>query len=317
MTKARNDPYKALREADLAKCDVTFWLVKRSRKRGGLSYSVLRVELDAALKQRFRKYAKGQLQARTAHLEEYAFTNADADDVLLTIDADDTDFPYVKAAIDAGFDNPRAHQYADLLNSWAYVVQFESPKITFFAWRKINALTQPKRAISRKALWFNNEKLKDLDDKEIFMIDPRFDFFVTGDVIFIANKRDFESSMNFKQGMIDHGEELLKKLEGLSFLSDIAPIRKHVGENYFHLRKLASIRKAGYYLKPDYVEQLIKVNKDEGWGLKAKGKMILVEDETIDLLLKLLNNERLRSPINQELFDAAVKSPVRARSAAK
>jgi hypothetical protein len=36
----------------------------------------------------------------------------------------------------------------------------------------------------------------------------------------------------------------------------------------------------------------------------------VVEEETIDLLLKLLNNDRLRSPINNELFDAAAKARV-------
>jgi hypothetical protein len=37
----------------------------------------------------------------------------------------------------------------------------------------------------------------------------------------------------------------------------------------------------------------------------------VVEEETIELLLKLLNNERLRSLINNETFDAAVKALVK------
>lgn len=309
--------YQALKTIDLAKCDVTFWLVKRKVSRREPNYAVLRVDLDASLKKRFRNYAKNQLQGKAFHLEEYAFTNADNDDVLLTISADATDFTKVKAAIDEGFKNQRAQTYADLLNSWAYVIQYELGDTTFFAWRKINALTQPKRAIATKALWFKDAKLKDLDDSEIFMIDPRFDFFVAGNTILIANKREFESSMNFKQGMIDHGDELLKKLEELSFLTDVDLIRKHVGVNFFHLRKLASIRKAGYYLQPHYVASLIKVNIDEGWGLTVKQGKIIVEEARINLLLKLLNNDRLRSPINQELFDSAAKTAVAKQTATK
>ncbi len=76
------------------------------------------------------------------------------------------------------------------------------------------------------------------------------------------------------------------------------------------MRKLASIKKAGYYQQPHYVASLIKVCQDEGWELKIEDGRIVVELDTIELLLKLLNNERLRSPINNELFDAAVKNTV-------
>lgn len=316
----RNSPAKQLKELkafNLAKCEVTFWLVKRRPAQREATYTVLRVDIDEPLKKRFRGYVKSQLQTRDFHVEEYAFTNADTDDVLLTIGADTTDFKLVQTAIDSGFKNQRAQEYSQLLNSWAYVVQFECESGCFYAWRKINALTQPKRAISTKVLLFKNHKLEDIDDSEVFLIDPRFDFFVYKDVTFIANKREFESSMNFRQGMKDHGEELLTSFESLAFLSDVAPIRDYVGDNLFHLRKLASIRKAGYHLKPEYLARLIEVNGKEGWGLKVENGKIVVEPETIELLLKLLNNDRLRSPINEELFDSAAKKAVQKQSAAK
>ena len=41
-----------------------------------------------------------------------------------------------------------------------------------------------------------------------------------------------------------------------------------------------------------------------------KGGKIVVEEETMDLLLKLLNNDRLRSPINDEVFDSSAKKAV-------
>ena len=73
---------------------------------------------------------------------------------------------------------------------------------------------------------------------------------------------------------------------------------------------MASILKSGYYKQPDYLKKLIAVNKKEKWDLKVENGQIVVEEETIDLLLKLLNNDRLRSPINDEIFDAAAKSKV-------
>ena len=87
-------------------------------------------------------------------------------------------------------------------------------------------------------------------------------------------------------------------------------ITRYVGENLHHLRKMASILKAGYYKQTDYIQQMIVVSKSEGWELNVKNGKVVVEDETIELLLKLLNNDRLRSPINNEVFDAAAKARV-------
>ena len=54
----------------------------------------------------------------------------------------------------------------------------------------------------------------------------------------------------------------------------------------------------------------MRVCRDEGWNLKIEGGKIVVEEETMDLLLKLLNNDRLRSPINDEVFDSTAKKAV-------
>ncbi len=61
---------------------------------------------------------------------------------------------------------------------------------------------------------------------------------------------------------------------------------------------------------------MMQVSAEEGWELKVVGGKIVAEEKTVELLLKLLNNDRLRSPINNELFDSAAKAPVGKRAAA-
>lgn len=299
MTKQKNS-LKKLKSLNLAEWTPTFWLVKRKAIHREASYSVLRVEIDAKLAKRFRGYLKQQIQTREFHLETYEFSNADTDDVLLTLDADATDFPKVEAAINKGFDNPLAKEYNELLHSWAYVVQFHKGKESLYAWRKINSMTDPKKVQSKKATYFANHKLIDVEEETVFMIDPRFDFFVFDGITFITNKKEFESSMNFREGMKAHGNDLLNEFSLMSFLSNVEPIREYVGDNLHHLRKLASIRKAGYYQQPGYVPNSMAVCQKEGWELKIVDNKIVVETETMELLLKLLNNERLRSPINNQ-----------------
>lgn len=310
MTTSHAKHLKTLKALDLAHWNATFWLVKRKAIHREASYSVLRVDIDTKLRKRFKGYLKQQLQTRDFHLESYEFSNADTDDVLLTLDTDATDFPKVETAIGEGFDNPIAKEYRELLNSWAYVVQFERGQDRLYAWRKINAMTDPKKVKSKKATFFQNHQLVDVEEEQVFLIDPRFDFFVFEGVTFIANKREFESSMNFREGMKAHGNELLDEFGGMSFLSDVAPIKEYVGDNLHHLRKLASIKKAGYYQQPGYLGRLMQVSQEEDWGLKIVDGKIVVELETMELLLKLLNNDRLRSPINNELFDSAAKKTV-------
>ena len=73
----------------------------------------------------FKGYLKNQLQGKKFHVEKYDYSNADCDDVLLTVDSGITDFEKVEAEINKGFDNPRVDNHKDLLNSWAYVILFE------------------------------------------------------------------------------------------------------------------------------------------------------------------------------------------------
>lgn len=310
-SKAHKTTLKAIKAIDLKKRTVAFWLVKRYMANHAAHYSVLRVNTDEKLQKRFKGYVANQLQGKDFHLVEYDFNNADGDDTLFTITADATDFPKVEAEINAGFDNAIAKEYQELLNSWAYVVQLEHGNDRLYAWRKINTLTQPKKVQSRQAMFFIEHKLVDVEDKEVFLIDPRFDFFVHDGMIFIANKKEFEVSMNFREGMKAKAAEVIKNFNESGHFKNVDLIQKHVGDNMHHLRKMASILKAGYYQQPDYIQRMIEVSKEEGWELKVEDGQVVVEEETIELLLKLLNNDRLRSPINNEIFDAAAKAPVK------
>lgn len=316
MTNKATKHLKSIKTLDFSKWSASFWLVKRKTAQREAHYTVLRVDVDAKLQKRFKGYLKQQLQGKDFHIAEYDFNNADGDDTLFTISADATDFPKVESLIDAGFDNHRATKYEELLNSWAYVVLFENDKERLYAWRKISSMTQPKKVVTQKATFFQDHKLVDVDDQQVFMIDPRFDFFVHDALVFIANKREFESSMNFRQGMKDNADEVLADFSSLKFVENVDLIRAFVGDNLHHLRKLSSIRKYGYYKQPDYLERMIKVSTEEGWNLKIVDGKIVVEEETVELLLKLLNNDRLRSPINNELFDSAAKAPVGGKVAA-
>lgn len=313
-TKTRKQ-LKEIKSEDFSAWAASFWLIKK-RTSAESPYSALRVDMDRKLQNRFRRYLKQQLQGKDFHLAEYDYNNADGDDALFTIDAETTDFTKVAAEIGKGFSNQRVTSHEELLRSWAYVILFEKDGRKLYAWKKISADTQPKKAAAKDLAFFINKKLVDLDDKEVFMIYPRYDFFVYDGTTFIANKRQFESSMNFREGMKAKAAQVIQEFVDSGKFENTERITKYVGENLHHLRKMASILKAGYYKQTDYIQKMIVVSNNEGWKLSVKNGKVVVEDETIELLLKLLNNDRLRSPINNEVFDAAAKARVSGGKAA-
>lgn len=312
MTKEVKKKIRELQKEDFSSWSVSFWLIKRKAPTPtkDASYNAWRVDMDKKLPKRFIRYLNKQLQGKNFHIENYDYSNADCDDVLLTIDAGITDFEKVEIEINKSFNNPIVTKYEDLLKSWAYVILFEKDNKKLFAWKKISAETQPKKATSKDAVFFLHKKLVDPDDKEIFVIYPNYDFFVYENTVFISSKKQFESSMNFREGMKKKSSEVIQDFKNLGTFKNIELIEEYVGNNLHHLRKMASILKSGYYKQQGYLERLITVNKKEKWALKVENKQIIVEKETIDLLLKLLNNDRLRSPINDEVFDASAKSKV-------
>ena len=302
--------FEKLLALDLTEWAATFWIINRRKAGKENFYDAVRVGIDKKLERRLRGYVTGQLRETSYKETPYNFTNVDTDDVILTLEEADCDFPKVRDSIAKGFDNPRVKEYAELLHAWAYVVQFTQGKRNLYACRKITTATDPKRVQSMSVLFFENHRLIDIDDKDVFLLDPAFDFFVADGTVFIANKRGFETAMDFREGMRSYGEELLAELDTLKLFTDTGPIREHVGNNFHYLRKLAAIKRAGYYKQRSYMARLIQVNEEMNWGLTVRNDQIVVEVDKINLILTILNNDRLRSPINGEMFDSGAKRKV-------
>lgn len=300
-----------LRHTDFKSWATSMWLVKRRLDAQKTAhYSVLLVELDKKLQNKLKKTVVQRVQGVDYKLDEYDFLTADQDDRLLTIDAAETDFPTIQLEVEKGLANKKVEQYEDLLDSWAFVVKLEHDGKVVYSVRKINKFTQTTKVASVSYFLFEDKKLVDLDDKKVFTLDMHVDFFVFDGTTFIANKREFESVMNFRSGMEKNRDSLLSEFSNLKAFSDVEPIRKTVGANLHLLRKLSAIQKSGYYKDKTFLANLIKLNHTEGWGLVVNGGKIVVEEANVELVLTLLNNSRLRSPINQEVFDASVKKRV-------
>lgn len=302
--------FAALRQTDFTAWQTTLWLVKRRLAGKNAQYSVFRVDTDEKLKTKLKKTITDRIQNKHHKLEEYSFVSSDQDEHIYTMDTSENDFTAIQNEIEKGLQNKKVEKYDDLLNSWAYVVKLENNGSAVYGFRKISVLNQAKKVNRFASLLFQNDVLMDLDEKKVFTIATDLDFFSYDGTTFITNKKDFESALNFRKGMEDNRDNVLAEFETLKIFSSVDAIRKTVGSNLHFLRKISAIQKSGYFRDKSFLQDLIKINAEKGWGLVIENGSIIVTEENVDLVLTLLNNSRLESPINHEVFDAAVKKKV-------
>jgi hypothetical protein len=310
VTNDVKNKMQILRNTDFKDWVATFWLVKRKLVAQHAKYNLLKVDTDAKLEAKLKKAVTSKISSKNYQLGEYNFLTADQDESLLTINSSDTDVALIQTEIDKGTANKKVEKYEDLLDSWTMVIKLEHQGKAIYAYRKINKLTNSTKLSHVSYIQFKDKELKDLDDKQIFTIDTQIDFFSFDGTTFIANKKEFENALNFRAGMEKNRDTVLQEFVDLKIFNDTSLLKARIGSNLNYLRKISTIQKSGYYKDKNYLSALIKVNAEKSWGLVVENGLIVINDETIDLVLTLLNNGRLESPINHETFDAQVKVKV-------
>jgi hypothetical protein len=296
-----------LKKSDFKGWHLSMWLVKRRLEARVAHYQVARLDVESGLRQRLRDMLLESVRRDGQVLEDYEFLGADQDGVLLSVEAAETDFPRIQAAVEQGLEAPKVERFEDLRDTWAYVLKLERAEQAVYGVRKISRSTRVTKP--RSYFLFRDSKLAELADEGVFTLDLRLDFFVHDGVVFILDKREFESVLNFRAGMERNRDTVLREVDSLHLLSDVEPLRVAVGSNLHLLRRVSAIQRNGYYRDPEFMKNLVELNRTEAWVPIEHGR-IVVTAENVDTVLTLLNNGRLRSPVNNELFDAAVKKKV-------
>ncbi len=103
-------------------------------------------------------------------------------------------------------------------------------------------------------------------------------------------------------------DEIIEEFKEKKLFVNADEIVKLVGNNIKLLRKLSQVKKSGYYKDKIFLENLKKTNDEEGWEISySENEQIIVTEVNIETVLRVLNNDRLTSKINQENFDVDVK----------
>ena len=298
--------FNEVKKIDWLKATVSFYIVKRKLKKREGRYTIFNVNLHEFLETKISKTVTDIIKKSNMALE-YEFTTSDLDNNLLGIPTKDTDLKKLVDEIIKDEGIQLVNSYKLLQNSWIYIARLDIEGNTLYSIRKISDGWNTKKKISIDNAIFQNSMLMKIDAEEVFRIDNKVDFFSFKDFIFIADKKNFETALNFRTGMEKNKEEIIEEFRIAKLFVNVDEISNLVGDNIPRLRKLSQVKKSNYYSNPDFLRQLRNANETENWGLVFEDGQLTINEGNIDTILTILNNSRLKSPINEESFDVDVK----------
>jgi hypothetical protein len=301
--------FRALKSKSLINANVTFYIVRRKLVNREAHYDISLINAEEKLRRKLRSNVINAI-ANSNNVIEYNYETSDLDDNVLGIETTCTDF---KSIIDKIIDGeiPSVRRYEEILETFFYIIRLDFDNTRLFAVRKTSETWKAKKVSHMANTVFHNNQLIDIDKSVIFPIDSQVDFFSFHDTIFIANKKNFETVLNFRAGMEKNRDAFVNLITPLNYFANPNDIATFVGDNSYRLRKLAQLKNAGYYTNRNFVMEMIQLSITKNWDLNITGNnLITVTEQNIDLVLRLLNNDRLESMINHEEFNVDVKHRV-------
>lgn len=308
---SNREKFNTLKKLDLKPFHVNLCVIKRDLINRKAKYKVFNVNIGAELSKKLKNIVKNAL-LNLGHLKSYSYITEDQDENVLEIDYEETDFKELLKVLNNASDNPTIMNENELKDIFAYVIDIKNnlleEQLRLLAIIKVTGVMSMKPGLIN--MIFKNAKFEDLEEQPVLRISSKIDFIFFKETLFILNKKNFETTLNFREGMIQNRDKLLDELKNLGIIEGIDILKNAIGDNISYLRKANIIKKNAYYKTADFIKKLIETSNIRKWGLQIENGKIVVTEDNIDLILRLLNNDRLESPINEELFDVSVKKLV-------
>ncbi len=184
-----------------------------------------------------------------------------------------------------------------------YLVKFQNGDDTVYAIRKTAPTWRPRvRNTMINAIFVNGEL--SVVPEETFIFDSYFDFYCLNETIFVASKKAYESTVSDKTVYKKSFDDLTVDPQFLSLFSDVEPLKRYVGQNAIQLRRMTVIQQKALYSRPNFPENLRRVNDGRNWGINFDGAgKIVVCDQTARVVMQVLLDHRLLSEVTETIYD--------------
>ncbi|NID05890.1 DUF4868 domain-containing protein [Luteibacter jiangsuensis] len=295
------DKFDAFRAFDFGAANVQLWVFRQSTT--DRKFKALSVRTDAELDGLLKEFAMSEIERITEFLP-YSYLSQVNENGCLAVSVDETNFAFLQAAVDLPPQEHQATQRKHLVGVTGYVVRFEHDGQTVYATRRSPQSWKTKHQKGRVInMAFRNGELSAVEEKD-FSLDPHFDLFCYDGMAFIANKKGFESVMQYKTGYVEAFSQMQNKPEFIALFSDMQILVDAVGANSTQLRRMAVIQEKNLYGDDKFMPSVREVCKKRNWPIKFSddGK-IIPEPETVGVILKILLDQRLLSEVTLKMYD--------------
>lgn len=299
-TKFRN-----LKRLNLQNTEVSLAIVKEYKRSRVSQYEVNYVQINPRLETRLRNIIIRKIEAANT-FETYTYDCPEPEeDEVRAINSDETDFFRILEQLQAL--NPEEDIIEDideLVKAKAYLIILRNDEgIQTVGFKTLPENWKMKRDRGLIPLLYRENRFEDLEEENVFSISSFVDLIYFDGALFILSRKNFESGLNFRDGMIAKADELYQEVQKANLFVNMEILTNRVGNNQRYLRKIATIKNLGYYQDSNYLLRLRAISEQRNWGIQFQDGQIVITEEHLDAILTLLQNKRLHSELTDETFD--------------
>lgn len=299
-TKFRN-----LKRLNLQNTEVSLAVVKEYKRNRVSQYVVNYVQINPRLETRLRNIIIRKIEAANT-FETYTYDCPEPEeDEVRAINSDETDFFRILEQLQAL--NPEEDIIEDideLVKAKAYLIILRNDEgIQTVGFKTLPENWKMKRDRGLIPLLYRENRFEDLEEENVFSISSFVDLIYFDEALFILSRKNFESGLNFRDGMIAKADELYQEVQEANLFVNMEILTNRVGNNQRYLRKMATIKNLGYYQDANYLLRLRAISEQRNWGIQFQDGQIVITEEHLDAILTLLQNKRLHSELTDETFD--------------
>lgn len=287
-----------LKAFNVAAADLTLWTFKGTVPAVNGHWIETTDELDQELKRVFTSQLAGFSEE-----QHYGLLAQNNEESVLTIPSDETDVHVIADAIGQVTNGRKTRSVKTLRNARFYVVRFVQNGQVVFAARRTDPSWRTKAATSVLTAIYKDREL-DLAEDDGFKIHRTFDFFCINGELLIAEKRNFETILNYRVAHENDFEELQAEADFISAFSDLAPLVEFIGVNRLQLRRMSAIRTKSFYADDVFMNNLRLHFAEFGLNIifDDNGKITPTPETCRDIMTALLDH-RLRSGFSGNTYD--------------
>lgn len=289
------------------------WVVKKNSRNGENTYRTLYAAidgLDTDLKNTLKTFFTGKegVISPINSLSAYQVLTADIDeDRALVDDKENTDFATIIDKIEDGADNDPVTEIKEFNNAWALVFEFSSGEQKFYAFSKVKGGWNLKSARTAKNWVFNEGQFKKVKAEKIFTFRDTIDFVAVGGDVFIRDKANYELGLNIREGLEAKRDLLADAFAENGIVASVDDLKVAIGTNKTLLRRLVAVEETRYFEDQGFIEQMKQAINEHNFDLAENEEgQFVIDENNVDLFLKLVNDKRFISLIKKQMVDADV-----------